>query len=300
VNRHLLKALFVAALTTPAAGVSAQTSPSDVHAASVSPPTTIGRYGPAPEQFGELRMPPGRGPFPVAVIIHGGCWTRSFETLRGTSGIATALQARGIATWNIEYRALGDPGAGWPGTFLDWGAATDHLRVLARRHRLDLRRTIVVGHSAGAHAAAFVATRRRLPAGSEIRGGNPLRVRGAVLIDGPPDIAPFAGVDEQICGAPVISQLMGGTPAAQPARYRGSSPLTYLPLGIPLYLVAASPVLPREAAEAYRAAAEARGDRVEILAPAGGDHFNIIFPGRPQWSEVENFIVSRAVGTLRR
>jgi len=27
-----------------------------------------------PAQFGDLRLPPGKGPFPVVVVIHGGCW----------------------------------------------------------------------------------------------------------------------------------------------------------------------------------------------------------------------------------
>lgn len=296
--RFALIAAALAAAYIPVA--SAQTRPRDVRNAPVTAPTIIGRYGSATQQFGELRLPPGRGPFPVAVVIHGGCWTRSYETLEGTAPIATALANRGIATWNVEYRALGDPGAGWPGTFQDWGAATDYLRVLARFYPIDLNRVTVVGHSAGAHAAAFVASRPRLPAALDVRGADPLRVRAAVPIDGPPDITPFVGADAEICGQPVIVPLMGGTPAEQPARYRDSAVTTYLPIGVPMYLVSGSPVLTREAAEAYRSAATARGDRVEILAPAGSDHFNIIYPGRPQWTEVENYIVERAVGLRPR
>lgn len=298
IRKLLIAALFVSSVPT---SMSAQTRtrPRDVRNAPVTAPTIIGRYGSAPQQFGELRLPAGRGPFPIAVIIHGGCWTRSFETLEGTAPIATALAARGIATWNIEYRALGDPGAGWPGTFQDWGAATDYLRVLARYYSIDLDRVTVIGHSAGAHAAAFVASRPRLSENLDIRGANPLPVAAVVPIDGPPDVTPFVGVDADICGQPVIAPLMGGTPAEQPARYRDTSAVAHLPLGVPMYLVSGSPVLTREAAEAYRSAATARGDRVEILAPAGSDHFNIIYPGRPQWTEVENYIVERAV-RLRR
>ncbi|HKJ03444.1 MAG TPA: hypothetical protein VJ997_13345, partial [Longimicrobiales bacterium] len=31
-------------------------------------------YGADSLQYGELRLPAGSGPFPVAVVIHGGCW----------------------------------------------------------------------------------------------------------------------------------------------------------------------------------------------------------------------------------
>src|SRR5215470_8983650 len=31
-------------------------------------------YGKDPLQFGELRLPSKRGPQPLAIVIHGGCW----------------------------------------------------------------------------------------------------------------------------------------------------------------------------------------------------------------------------------
>jgi len=31
-------------------------------------------YGSAPSQYAELFVPAGAGPFPVVVLIHGGCW----------------------------------------------------------------------------------------------------------------------------------------------------------------------------------------------------------------------------------
>jgi acetyl esterase/lipase len=109
----------------------------------------VEQYGSDKLQFGELRLPAGKGPFPVVAVIDGGCWTRSFEDVTGTSPLADMLTKRGIATWNIEYRARGDAGAGYPGTFQDVGAGVDHLRALARRYPLDLKRLAIAGHSAG-------------------------------------------------------------------------------------------------------------------------------------------------------
>lgn len=59
-------------------------------------------------------MPKGAGPFPVAVLLHGGCWTLGYDTLAGARPLAQALADRGIATWNVECRQVGDAGAGWP------------------------------------------------------------------------------------------------------------------------------------------------------------------------------------------
>ena len=70
-----------------------------------------------------------------------------------------AFTRAGIATWSLEYRRIGDPGGGWPGTFSDIADGIDHLKQLAERHRLDLKRIITLGHSAGGHLVAALLTR---------------------------------------------------------------------------------------------------------------------------------------------
>jgi acetyl esterase/lipase len=129
----------------------------DVDDLPTSAPTLVAAYGSDPHQVGELRLPPGKGPFPVVEVVHGGCWTKGFATRKNTAALASALTALGYATWNIEYRQIGDEGAGWPGTFKDWAAATDYLRVLAKSQPISLTRVAVVGHSAGAHGSHRVA-----------------------------------------------------------------------------------------------------------------------------------------------
>lgn len=266
--------------------------PADVDRLPSSAPTLVERYGAGPLQTGQLRLPKGKGPFPVAVVIHGGCWTKGFATLANTAPLASALAEKGIASWNVEYRQVGDAGGGWPGSFQDWGAATDHLRALAKRYPLDLNRVVVTGHSAGAHAALFVATRGKLAKDSAVRGTDPLPVKAAVAIDGPGDLAPFVGPDAAVCGKPVIAPLMGGTPAEVPDRYRQGSPAALQPLGVPQVMLP-SAVLTPAAAEAYRKAGAAKGDMVSVVAPAAGaDHFNIIAPGEPQFAVTQAAILA--------
>src|SRR5687767_6405917 len=46
------------------------------------PPDQRASYAGDPNQVGELRLPAGRGPYPVAVLVHGGCWKAEYATLR--------------------------------------------------------------------------------------------------------------------------------------------------------------------------------------------------------------------------
>ncbi|MEO7563740.1 MAG: alpha/beta hydrolase [Sphingomicrobium sp.] len=157
--------------------------PKDVDALPSSTPTLVASYGTDPLQTGELRLPPGKGSFPVVVVVHGGCWTKGFATRQNTAALASAITDMGFATWNIEYRQIGEPGAGWPGTFRDWGTATDYLRTLAKTQPIDLRRVAVVGHSAGAHAALWIASRSKLPARSAVGARRPLPIKVGVAIE---------------------------------------------------------------------------------------------------------------------
>src|SRR5947209_4204900 len=84
-------------------------------------------YGSVPLQFGELHLPGGSGLHPTVILIHGGYWRARYK-LNLMTGLAKDLAKRGIAAWNIEYRRVGDPGGGWPATFLDVARATDFLR----------------------------------------------------------------------------------------------------------------------------------------------------------------------------
>lgn len=249
-------------------------------------PAAILRYGADDLRSGQLRLPSGKGPFPVAVIIHGGCWTASFDTMAGTAAVSDALTRRGIATWNIEYRRLGDPGAGWPGTFDDIGAGIDHVASLAKDYPLDPTRVTIVGHSAGAHLALWGASRGKLGSAYKPRI-TPISV---VQIDGPAQLAPFIGVDKQVCGRPVITELMGGSPDMRAAEYQLASPAAHLPLGVKQLLVmgAFAPLM-----APYAEAARKAGDPVETMQGTS-DHFDVVTPGTEVGDKVIEFIATRA------
>jgi acetyl esterase/lipase len=284
ISRALAGAALLVALPEAAGAQTKRfVSPDDVKAMPARAATARVAYGADSLQFGELRVPDGPGPFPVAVVVHGGCWLSTYFTLGITAPLADALRDAGIATWNVEYRTVDRPGGGWPGTFRDVAAAVDHVRVLAREHPLDTTRVVAVGHSAGGPLALWAAGRGRVPAGSELADGAlPLGLRGAVSLGGPPDLRAFATRDAFLCGGTAVTErLLGGSWTAVQARWLAASPAELLPLGVPQRLIVGTrdPVVPAEHARAYEARALAAGDDVRYVPLEGVGHFEVIAPG---------------------
>src|ERR1700674_3192823 len=113
-------------------------------------------YGTDPNQFGDLRLPKTKGPVPLVMNIHGGFWRAKYD-LAHAGHLCAALTAKGVATWNIEYRRVGNPGGGWPGTFEDIRNAYRYLPQIAKRYDFDSTKILVMGHSAGGHLALCLA-----------------------------------------------------------------------------------------------------------------------------------------------
>src|SRR5690349_14221863 len=190
-------------------------------------PDAVVRYGPAEAQVVELFLPKTKGPHPVVVLLHGGCFLKEFEGLAQTSAIAADLAGRGYAVWNVDYRKLGEAGAGYPGTFQDVGTALDGLRHEAAANDLDLGRVVVLGHSAGGHLALWAAGRGRIPAASPLHAADPLPVRAVIAMAGIGDLQGQGGVFALPCGADTLDRLLDTAHRKDP--YADTSPAALLP-----------------------------------------------------------------------
>lgn len=260
-----------------------------------TPPAERIAYGPSAPNFGELRVPKGAGPFPVAILIHGGCWQAqltedapaamaSFELLRPA---AEALAQQGIATWNIEYPRVGDPGGGWPGTYRDISRATDYLRRIAQRHHLDLSRVVVVGHSSGGQLALWLAIRGKLPKASPIYSRPTVRLKGVIDIDGPPDLRTMWPLQQRMCNAPVLTQFLGGGPQDVPSRYSEGAVTDFIPVGLPqTMLIRDHPPETTAIDRQYAQAAQKAGDRVTVVMQQGPSHFDGLNPDSKDWATI--------------
>jgi acetyl esterase/lipase len=243
----------------------------------------IVHYGPEAEQLGELWLPAGTGPAPVVALLHGGYWRRRYR-LDLMHALAADLVARGYAAWNVEFRRIGSPGGGFPGTFQDVAAALDILAEQATDGRLDLTRLAAVGHSAGGPLALWTAARHRLP------------TEDAAALGGAPGVGPafvvsLAGVCDLAeaarrrlsDGAALL--LLGGGPAERPDAYRLTDPVRLLPLGVPTLVVHGTEDedVPINLTTSYAAAA---GAECELLLLPGVDHMALIEPTSAAWATV--------------
>jgi acetyl esterase/lipase len=231
------------------------------------------RYGSHVHQFGDLYVPDGDGPVPVAVVLHGGFW-RELRTRELTDDLARDLARRGWAAWNVEYRRVGElSGGGHPVTFEDVAAAIDALADLGAP--LDLARVVAIGHSAGGHLALLAAGRAapRVP------------LAGAVAQAGVTDLS---AADRLGLGEGAAAEYMAGHAADRPDRYAEASPIERVPLGVPQLLVHgdADERVPVAQSTAYAEAARAAGDDVELVVRAGEDHFVHIDPAAGAWADV--------------
>lgn len=255
-------------------------------------------YGPEALHFGNLRLPIGDGgPYPVVVLIHGGFW-RARYGLDLMDDLGEDLARRGFASWNIEYRRVGDPGGGWPGTLEDVAQATDYLQALALTHTLDLSRVVTLGHSAGGHLALWLAARPRIPAGmpgasAGAAGYTP--IAGAISLAGVADLV--AGYRRGLSTDAVMA-FMGGAPEEKPERYAAASPIALLPLGVPQVLVHGTEdaIVPPAISRDYAAAGAAAGDDARLRELPGVDHFAVIDPATAAWET----IVAELDGLLAR
>ena len=193
----------------------------------------------------------------MAVLLHGGFW-RSAYGRDLMAPLAADLVDAGWATWNLEYRRVGD-GGGWPATFDDVAAG-----IGALRKHIDAGPVVTVGHSAGGHLALWAGD----------------RVDGAVSLAGVVDLVEAwrLGLSR---GA--VAELLGGGPDDVADRFASASPARP---GVPHLLVHG-----RDDAVVPVAFAEVWDDpQADVVVLDGVDHMAVIDPASAAWAEVRAWL----------
>jgi len=247
-------------------------------------------YGDAPSQYGELRLPDGEGPFPVAVLVHGGCWQFEYA-VDYIAPLAADLKEHGIATWAIEYRRLGERGGGWPGTFDDVVAGLAKLEAVAEDRPIDTDRMALVGHSAGGHLALWLASRERVVTDHRWNGGVPTGLRGVVGLAAITDLAEYAAGSGD-CNA-AVPMLLGDDESLYADRLGLASPDRLMPPAVPVHLVHGreDPIVPLSQSLVYVNNVNRAGGSASERLVNGAGHFDPVAPFTDAWAQARSVIL---------
>lgn len=269
----------------------------DVLSRPAPPPDRTVRYGDEPDQVVDLRLPPpGAGPRPLVVVVHGGFWRAAYDRTHAGPQ-ASALAATGYVVAVPEYRRVGQTGGGWPGTLDDTATWSDQVVDLAVGELgtdvVDRGRVVYVGHSAGGHLALWAAARHRLPESSPWRRAAPLAVRGVVSLSGVSDLRLAADLG---LGSVATQDLLGGGPDDVPDRYEVCDPAGLVPTGRRAVLVhgVADSEVPVEVSRRFAARAQVAGDDVRLVELDRTGHYDLIDPLSDAWPAVVDAVAGVA------
>ncbi len=231
-------------------------------------------YGKDANQFGELRFPKTAGPFPVVMNIHGGFWRAKYD-LTHAGHLSAALTAKGFATWNLEYRRVGNPGGGWPGSFEDVTNGYRFIPQIAKQYKLDPTKILVMGHSAGGQLALCLAA-------------HDLTVKRVISLAGVVDLEQAY---QQHLSNDAVVEFMGGKPTEVADHYREADPMQRS-IKAAQWLIqgAADDVVPPSFSRDYVQAKKKRGEDVHDLEIATAGHFDLIDPHSRAWPKVEETV----------
>lgn len=234
-------------------------------------------YGSDPNQFGDLRLPKDKGPFPLVMNIHGGYWRAKYD-LAHAGHLCAALTAKGLATWNIEYRRVGNPGGGWPGTFEDVHNAYLFLPELAKRYSIDSHKVVVMGHSAGAQLALCLAAQEA-------------SLRRVVSLAGVLDLQQAW---ELHLSNDAVVEFLGGKPSELPKPYSLADPMRLaINHATTQWLIhgSADDVVPSYFSRNYAQQKKAKGEDVHYLEISTAGHFDLIDPSSQAWAKVRDTLL---------
>jgi acetyl esterase/lipase len=186
---------------------------------------TFAKYGNRTLQMDIYRPKNSPEKLPAIVCIHGGGWGKGAKIHH--RNIAQALAAEGYVTASIDYRLSGE--AKFPAHIHDCKAAVRFLRANATEFGVDADHIGAIGHSAGGHLAALLATSAGV-AELDGDGGNAefsSAIQAVVPMGGQTDFMSERN-REKSANAAIWQEFLGGSQDEVPETYRLASPLAHL------------------------------------------------------------------------
>lgn len=241
------------------------------------------KYGADSNQFGDLRLPKAgdakakSAKHPMLVMIHGGFWRAKYDLVH-TGSLCAALTQAGFVTFNLEYRRVGNPGGGWPGSFEDVIAGYRYIYQRANDHNVDPKRTLVMGHSAGGQLSLCLAKHEP-------------HLKAAISLAGVVDVR---RAWELKLSNNAATEFMHGSPDTVPEHFHEGSPTEIAIPKVQQLLVhgAKDDIVPIEFSQGYVRTKKLQGEHVRLLELPDAGHFEVIDPQSSVWPQILKAIQS--------
>ncbi len=239
-------------------------------------------------QLLDVFVPEGEGPFPAAILVHGGGFEAGDKQTYITY-IFEPLSQAGLAWFSIDYRL--SPKHRFPAATDDVEEAVRWVRRNAHRYKVDVNRLALIGESAGGHLVSFVGAR------------NPPTARVAAVV-------PFYGIHDFVAFAAhyqgdsaVTERFLGQRmlTAQNIDAFVAASPIARIGPGAPPFLMihgSKDPGVPFEQSVAMCEALLARGTPCEIVEVDAGHGMNTWEPD-PRTHHYKQALVDWLERTLR-
>ena len=104
----------------------------------------------------DVHVPDGKGPFPIAIYVHGGGWTGGDKANPDDAPVLDLLTRANFTWFSINYRLA--PEHRWPACIQDVQTAIRWVKANATRYKGDPSRIALIGYSAGGHLTSFAGT----------------------------------------------------------------------------------------------------------------------------------------------
>jgi len=219
----------------------------------------------------DASVPDGTGPFPVAILVHGGGWSRGDKGGSSTPGDSAditpwfGLLNDAKFTWfSINYRLA--PQNRWPACLEDVQAAIRWVKAHAADYKGDPRRIVLFGHSAGGHLVCLAAT----------LAGDDTRVQAVVgfapVTDHEQDLVQRGGLSTSLQN--LLNQPKEVTPESR-AMLHEISPINHVKAGLPPFLIVqgdADKTVPYQQSLNFIARLKENGVPCELITVKGAPH----------------------------
>jgi acetyl esterase/lipase len=239
----------------------------------IQPSQTDVVYGTADGQklLLDVYQPPGAGPHPGVMLIHGGGWRSGDKGgERVTGGL---LSKAGFACFSVNYRLA--PKHPHPAQVQDCARAVRWIRARAAEYGVDPERIGALGQSAGGHLSLMLGTIKPDDYQTDDDPNKGLSAKVQCVVDyfGPADFTEKGSWQPH--AEPILRGFLGAPRAQAPDKWADASPVCHVTKGAAPTLIiqgdADRLVLPAQS-QAMKATLDKAGVECELIMVSGGGH----------------------------